>query len=342
MRRHGSRLGFTLVELLVVIAIIGILIALLLPAVQAAREAARRSQCLNNLKQIGLALQNHHDVMRRLPPGGVSDVAPFGTGGGYGSSWMIFILPYMEQQQLYSQWKFTGNSGVFNATNMTAINNLVIPAYTCPSSPLKTQWSVQTGAVASMGTPATNRMAVHYMGISGAISGLISGFTDTSRQVQVNRSGLVGFGGVLIVNGKLTFADLTDGTSNVMAVSEDGDYLISNNATKHDWRACQGWGWAIGTNSSATPPAFNGDAVWNLCTVRYAINQKSGWPDTEDRATYGVGGDCANNTPMNSTHPGGVNAMLCDGSVRFVSETASLDLVARLATRDDGKTLDSF
>ncbi len=92
---RGIPSGFTLVELLVVIAIIGILVALLLPAVQAAREAGRRTQCTNNLKQMGLALHNHHDSLRRFPPGG--DRSPV---GGYGPSWMVHILPYIEQNSL--------------------------------------------------------------------------------------------------------------------------------------------------------------------------------------------------------------------------------------------------
>ncbi|HTN77380.1 MAG TPA: DUF1559 domain-containing protein, partial [Pirellulaceae bacterium] len=109
-----ARRAFTLVELLVVIAIIGVLVALLLPAVQAAREAARRMQCSNNVKQLGLSLHNHHDTYNRFPPGGANDQTPFGTEtatSGWGSSWMVYILPYIEQNALYSQWQMYGQSG---------------------------------------------------------------------------------------------------------------------------------------------------------------------------------------------------------------------------------------
>src|SRR3954468_7057678 len=140
MAFHHRR-GFTLVELLVVIAIIGILVALLLPAVQAARESARRSQCVNNLKQLVLGIHNHHDTIRRLPPGGAMDQPPFGTdlptgSNRWGSSWMVYILPYIEQQSLYQQWQFTGQSGAFNANNNAAAKGFVNKGFLCPSSPM--------------------------------------------------------------------------------------------------------------------------------------------------------------------------------------------------------------
>src|SRR5690242_8140908 len=122
-----KRTAFTLIELLVVIAIIAILIALLVPAVQKVREAASRTQCINNLKQIGVALHGFHDANKRLPPGSANDMAPFGTNGGaqWGSSWMVYILPYIDQGPLYSKWDFAGGqSGYTNGTNGPLVNNL--------------------------------------------------------------------------------------------------------------------------------------------------------------------------------------------------------------------------
>lgn len=345
VRKRRDKRGFTLVELLVVIAIIGILIALLLPAVQAAREAARRSQCTNHLKQMGLALHNHHDTYQRFPPGVANDQAPFGdlTAGArvknWGTSWLVYILPFVEQKALYDKWEFANNSGYANATTMAAIDGVIISTYACPSSPLPTQWADRQDGVSGV---TTRRMAVHYVGIAGARDGLIAGYTET-RVNQANSAGIVGGGGMMIPNGKLRFADLTDGSSNVIAVSEHGNWIHLTDGSRKDWRASQPWGWTMGTTCNGTPPNYcvgDNDRAFNLTTIRYRINQTTGW--TNNATGTGVGADSGGNTPLNSAHPGGVNVLVGDGSVRFVAETITLDLLARLATRDDGQTLDAF
>ncbi|MCY2995734.1 MAG: DUF1559 domain-containing protein [Planctomycetota bacterium] len=337
-----NRQAFTLVELLVVIAIIGILVALLLPAIQAAREAARRSQCSNNLKQIGLALQNHHDIYKRLPPGNAQDQMPFspsiGGGAGWGSNWPVYILPYVELQSIYDQWDFTqgGNSGVFNNTNIALRNGLLLPGFKCPSSPLP-----------AMCVNQNTTAAINYVGISGAINGLILGYAE--GRTNGGGSGIICAGGVLYPNSKINYRDITDGTSNVLAVSEHGDFMISQDRSKKDWRASQPWGWSIGACQNTSPPGYmsGGDnRTFGCMTIRYAINNKDnnglGWGNGNGNGADGVCLDSGANTPLNSTHPGGVLSLLCDGSVRFLADATTLDILARLATRDDALPLPSY
>ena len=169
------RRGFTLIELLVVIAIIAVLIALLLPAVQQARESARRTQCKNNLKQLGLALHNYHDTHNFFPPGNVASQV-----GGWGPSWWIFILPYIDQAPVYSSLTFDGSqpgwsccgdaSGVANGAVMRRAK---INAAICPSSPLEAMRD--TG-----GGPTT---ITQYHGINGATDG--PGFTNPPGQMAL-------------------------------------------------------------------------------------------------------------------------------------------------------------
>jgi len=341
MRNRNS--GFTLVELLVVIAIIGILVALLLPAIQAAREAARRTQCVNNLKQIGLALQNHHDVYKRLPPGGAADQPPFGkagtTGSGWGSSWLVYILPFIEESTIAAAWVYNGQSGVFNATNNALTKDNPMSGYRCPSSPLP-----------AFSRNAATIAAVNYVGISGAANTLIPSYTE-ARIAVVNDAGHVGGGGVLFPSSKINFSAITDGTSKTMAVSEQGDYMTMTTGTKYDWRGSQAYGWSIGVKSVKSVPGFDTGSdhrPFQVHTARYNINQKTGWTGANDNdragcsSGAGVCGDVGNNTPLNSLHPGGVNILIVDGSVRFLDDTANLETLGRLATRDDGGTIPNF
>jgi prepilin-type N-terminal cleavage/methylation domain-containing protein len=346
------RKGFTLVELLVVIAIIGILVALLLPAIQAAREAARRTECANNLKQLGLALHNHHDTFGRFPPGGADDRQPFGErtgGGGWGGSWLAFILPYVEQGALFDQLDFSaGNSGWGNTNNGRAISQFFVESYFCPSSPLD-QFvpGPPPGNIGNVGCAT-------YVGISGAVNGLIPGYTESRTNnggsaTNCCSGGIVSGGGVLFPFAQVDFAKITDGSSNVMVASEQGDFLITQNGAKVYWGAGHLHGWLIGAHgdgsSNRRPPNYfpNGDArTFNQTTIRYAVNQKTGWPNNPGNcAATGVCQNLGNNIPLNSAHPGGVQAAFGDGKVRFISEDVSLDYLARLATRDDGFTINN-
>jgi prepilin-type N-terminal cleavage/methylation domain-containing protein/prepilin-type processing-associated H-X9-DG protein len=348
-----TRRGFTLVELLVVIAIIALLIGLLLPAVQKVREAAARSACQSNLKQIGLALHGYHDTKKRLPPSGTADVPPFGIGwtGGWGCSWLVYILPHIEQASLYKLFAFTGASG-WNTLNNTAnnynhANGVKIPLYRCPSSSLP-EWSLSNPIAITPGI-----MRPTYVGISGATTGLIPGFVETRFNTPGPAAGccsggIAAAGGTLIPGNSIPLAiqSLSDGSSNTMVVSEQSDWLITSNGARQDWHAGR-YGFLLGWPSDKAPPLIgNGVAgltlgdlrTFQATTIRYRINQTAGWPNAPGNCfTHGVCDNMGTNIPLNSPHPGGVNALMGDGSVRFISDDAFIDVLARLATRDDGR-----
>ena len=337
-----KRIGFTLIELLVVIAIIAILIGLLLPAIQKVREASNKMSCSNNLKQIGLAVHAFHNTNGTLPSGGVSDTPPVGTGGGWGSAWTVWILPYIEQQSLFNRFVFTGGSGWGNANNYTVSSNAKIPTFLCPSSPV--------GNVAPSVFAGTNISSNHYVAVTGAAPNAAIGFTE-ARTNQGNTgtagccSGGITSGGGAMVPGtpSLSMSNISDGTSNVILVSEQNDYLTTVNNSRVVWGAGLLHGFMIGWHTNGTPPnaCNNGDCrTFQMTTIRYSINQKSGWPNAPGNCgALGVCDNIGTNIPLNSAHSGGVNALFADGSVKFITDNASLLTLSRLATRDDGATL---
>jgi len=333
---RASRHGFTLVELLVVIAIIGVLVALLLPAVQAAREAARRSQCTNNLKQWGLACHNFHDTyMDRLPPGAANDMQPFGVSGGagWGSSWMVYILPYIEQSTVYDKWVFSANSGYNNAANATLVSNLKIKPFRCPSSSVPEMFN-RGGAAASI-------MNVSYTGIAG--SAISPGVTTAVG--CCNGSGpLASQEGIFFAGSKVGFNAILDGTSNTWMIGEQSDHLRDANrqpVTSGYTAGCGNSGGLYGWIMGAAHPLNVNQVGWgdgrhfNCTTVRFSINQK-GFSNT---AANGHNNDVGTNFPIMSSHPGGVNIGMADGSVRFFSNTLDINLIHRFCTRAGGEVV---
>lgn len=315
---RNRRLGFTLVELLVVIAIIGILIALLLPAVQAAREAARRSQCTNNMKQVGLAMHNYHDGLRSLPVGAYS--CCWGT-------WMVAILPYIEQQALHSLWYPGGKcnvgippSGSYSGSLNRQVTTKRIATCTCPSDMPTAHYNGTYGMI-------THHNYVVNMGNTGidpipAYGGL---------PVQ-NYNGVIFGGAPFLPTGTInvacdskcfTFSDITDGLSNTLMLSE----------------TIQGQG------PDVAPRDLRGFAWWaSGCHFETYLTPNTSQPDvTESQGycnmTHNPDAPCVGATssmPMTiaarSRHPGGVNAVMLDGSVRFVSSTINWNVWNPLGT----------
>ena len=339
-----SQRGFTLIELLVVIAIIAILIGLLLPAVQKVREAAARMSCQNNLKQMGLAIHNFHDQRGHLPAGGTTDTPPYGTGNGWGSAWTVFILPNMEQDNMFKQFTFTGGSGwgASATNNCNVASNARVKNYLCPSSPI--------GDVTPSPHNGTNIQKNHYVAVTGAVNGLIPGYNDTrfftnGGSAGCCSGGIASGGGALVpgVETKLTLTQIGDGTSNQILISEQNDFLVTANGTKVSWGTGQLHGWMIGWHTNRTPNGGGniGDArTFQMTTIRYRINQKTGWTNPPgDCGNQGVCDNVGTNVPLNSAHSGGVNALYGDGSVKFLRDGLPIATLAQLATRDDGVPL---
>ena len=320
--RRLEKAGFTLVELLVVIAIIGVLVALLLPAVQAAREAARRSSCVNNLKNLSLATHNHHDILNRFPPGGARDQAPFGistANTGWGSSWKVYLLPYIEQTALHSKWVFDGSSGYTNANNMGLVNRLTLKIYRCPSSPLQEFYTTS-------GNASQFLMFTSYTGIAGSNLPGTTFYTGTHG----DGSGT----GPFFANSTASMASLTDGTSNTFLIGEQSDHL--RDATNKPIIATYGpitsqgpHGWTMGVGNITVGSAYT-DRHFNCTTVAYQINQR-GLPNSG-----GTGQNMGNNIPLSAAHPGGCVMALADGSARFVSQTTPLLVLQQMAAGNDG------
>jgi len=331
-----TRKGFTLIELLVVIAIIAVLIGLLVPAVQKVREAANRMSCTNNLKQLGIALHSYHDNRGAFPPGGASDNAPYGSGGGWGSSWKVFILPFIEQESIFRAWQFTGNSGYINATNMSTatspIHRVTIKTYRCPSSAMPDFY-------ARSGNNGAIQMFTSYTGIAGSS-------TDTG--VLNNAShGIISAGGTLFANSSIRFADIIDGTSNCMIVGEQSRHLTSatNQPVPGGFSAItsQGpYGWTMGVGGTGVGTAF-GDRHFNCSTIRFQINQTGlNGGSATGSSTNGTNDNTGMNIPLSSSHSGGCNIVLGDASVRFIRDSTPLLTLQYLASRGDGNVLPDY
>lgn len=338
------RSGFTLIELLVVIAIIAVLIALLLPAVQQAREAARRSQCKNNLKQVGLALHNFHDTYLRFPPGGANDMQPFGNASGpsWGSSWKVYILPYIDQAPVYMRWDLTsGNSGYVNANNLDLVNGLTLGVYACPSSSITPfAWNGRT------------KMRTSYTGTAGAYNVTAGSATNKNPfNVGIQQGCCNGTGsfasenGLLYAGSKTNMRDVTDGTSNTFIVHEESDYLrdaagVPIAASKDYLNSSGIYGWTMGSAHALNQmqTGWGDGRHFNCSTVRYGINTRG----LSGTAADGTNSDVGANFPISSQHVGGAHVLMTDGAVRFLSQNLNFDTLLRLAAKADNDPIGEF
>jgi prepilin-type N-terminal cleavage/methylation domain-containing protein/prepilin-type processing-associated H-X9-DG protein len=315
--------GFTLIELLVVIAIIAVLIALLLPAVQAAREAARRAQCVNNLKQLGLMMQNYHDVQGSFIYGGresMTQAAPAGgcTANWYDDmSWYFGVLPYVEQATIFNAVNFNQIiSGVANSTARDA----KVQTFGCPSSGLQTD---------EFPNVCWSRIRCNY-----AVN---FGNTNLGQTSKVGPNGVtVNFLTAPFTLGKVySLPSLTDGTSNTMMFSE----VISPEDSA-------GWDGPIAETQIAiggmsfetwyTPNARTPDEVVRQCPPANGLNGIYGC-----KIIGGVGNEAQQVFIARSSHSGGVNVGFCDGSVRFVKDSVASATWRALSTSQGGEVLDA-
>jgi prepilin-type N-terminal cleavage/methylation domain-containing protein/prepilin-type processing-associated H-X9-DG protein len=334
MPRHAYfRRGFTLIELLVVIAIIAILIGLLLPAVQKVREAAARTKCTNNLKQLGLAMHNYHGVFSRLPSGSLAV-------GGY-LSVPVQILPYVEQNSAYTLFNLT--QGPYAAANIPA-SSQKIKLFICPSDP-------QDGTVPTAEGYGWNSYHAN-SGTWGAVTNTWDGVFGANYQTSV---GVTSETTNIKPLAPIQLTDITDGTSNTAAMAEvaNGLYDQTRARVKYDCFTAS----VSGQSQLASARAAFQALDWTTAPMQtnsagiaryrgYPFSEGSPWrgwynhllpPNSPCWVPNGLWWEIV--SPASSYHTGGVNVLLADGAVRFVNDTINPDAWLAVGSRNGGERL---
>jgi prepilin-type N-terminal cleavage/methylation domain-containing protein/prepilin-type processing-associated H-X9-DG protein len=303
--------GFTLIELLVVIAIIAVLIALLLPAVQAAREAARRIQCTNNLKQFGLAMHNHHESR---------DTFPFGAYNSPQQGWAIATLPFLEQAAMANALNI--NAPFYDARNST-VTQATLAVFHCPSDPgAGTVQHTSNQPDRLKGNYAVNWGNAHYdQGNPNPLSGPSGPVTPARGPFRVNTATIPPY----------AMRDVVDGASNTMMMSEliIGQGSGSNTDIRGDiWSVsrCAFMYTAYTPPNSKIPDQMDGK---NDCQYPFATNPPC----------LGGNGSQPDYNAARSFHPGGVDVLFCDGRVKFIKDTVVLTTWRALSTKDGGEVI---
>jgi prepilin-type N-terminal cleavage/methylation domain-containing protein/prepilin-type processing-associated H-X9-DG protein len=350
MKTTSDRNGFTLVELLVVIAIIGILIGMLLPAVQQVREAARRTTCMNNIRQAALSCHNFESTFESFPPGVNANRGngnnrrtndpvtprPSNEAQGRPYSWGMYILPYMEQNILHDAFKdatnrWNGNWPLAQDANGDYLATKVIPAYICPSDESKDS--------------DLNRVRTHRV-ITAARAGFFSkscyvgavGSCSITQSCDMDDPNDRPHFGIFSRNSKTTFAEISDGSSNVILIGERASRTRAEAGETSSNQVSYGALWQ-GIIARSQTDAPNGQEL----TPDYAT---LGRGSTSDNATnarrFGINGTRQNESIGSSFHPGGATVAMADGSGHFLNENITFALLNDMRSMRDGAIVAGF
>lgn len=348
MRKSCCRGGFTLIELLVVIAVIGVLVSLLLPAVQKVREAANRTQCSNNLKQMGLALHAYHDTYKRFPPAYLTaDPSANGTAYGItygddnrngpsGFAWGALILPYVEQDNLYRKFRLdlpcwaTENA----AAAATRVKVFLCPSATGGSDGFAVEKATSDPKVGTPFSPTITFAHSHYLTNAGVHQpwGRTTAYSydfEAGEPIPANGNIPAFLEGPFYRNSRTRIADVTDGVSNTVFLGEHSS-ILSNKT------------WVGVVPGGATCPKGNFPSDCN--SAGCYVGAHSG-PDTHDHPQviiHAPNHPFGHTDEMYSEHPAGCNVMMGDGSVRFISQYINPNTWVSLSTRNLGEVIGSI